>query len=200
MVTFIKTCHFVLFLSTFGRHNCQTFWETLLHKVPKQSLENTQTLKAVMNKVDTDESEDKIINHIGYKSPTSNYGLIHQVLQNNHRKSRKYQSGWRSNDVWLDDGDLLVLKGGILNNSNKKHVKRKIFSNQLFEKVNNNVFQPSQRIITHEEVRRNDRVRGVISFNDNDRNILSANDRANSIYPKKQMLDFWGLNIQCFIC
>ena len=185
----------MLFLSIIGRHNCQTFWETLFHNVPKQSLENIQTPEEV---TDTDET-DNIINHIDYKSPTSNYGLIHEVLKNNHRESRKFQSGWRAHDVWLDDGDLLVLKGGILNNNKKKQVKRKIFTNPLFE-VDNNIFQPSQRIISHEEVRRNDRLRGVISFNDNDRNILSANDRAHSIYPQKQMLNFWGLDLQCFIC
>ena len=197
MVTFVKKCHFILILSAIGCHNCQTFWETLFHNVPKQSLENTQTREDVTST--SDETED-IINHIDYKSPTSNYGLIHEVLKTNHRESRKFQSGWKSKDVWLDDGDLLVLKGGILNNNNKKHVKRKVFTNRLFEKFHNNIFQPSQRIVSHEEVRRNDRVRGVISFNDNDGNILSANDRAHSIYPQKQMLNFWGLDIQCFIC
>ena len=103
------------------------------------SLENIQTPEDVMT--NTHETED-IINHIDYKSPTSNYGLIHEVLKTNHRESRKFQSGWRSNDVWLDDGDLLVLKDGILNNNNKKHVKRKIFKSPVFEKVNNNIWIP----------------------------------------------------------
>ena len=143
--------------------------------------------------------EEKAAKTLDYKSPESPYGLIHKVLGNTNRQSRKFKGGWKS-DVWLEDGNLVVLKGGILNQPKKR--PQRVFSSIWSRSDGDNdriLFQPSRRIISrHEEVRRHDRNTLVASNHDPVRNrIVIDNDRTTALHDDGQ---FWNVNFQCFIC
>ena len=125
------------------------------------------------------------------------------------RKSRSYSGwDWNKRDVWLEDGDLLVLKGGILNkeSSKIKQGKRQSWAKPNNIASNNNVFRPSQRIFVsdNKEVRRNDKSRTLSSFNDfqsTTTQVIPRNDRATSFkIGNSKHNSLWGLNVHCFIC
>ena len=178
----------------------QSFWETFLET--NSNRPNREGSKSEKKYEDSDA-------YLDYKSPDSPYGLIHNVLGTERRKSRRFR--WNK-DVWLEDGNLLVLKGGVLNPDKKfnikKHEKQKFSS--LLNRVDDDsvMFEPSKRLIPrHQEAmnRRNDRNRGfVISSNHrHDTTINSDNDRATNInhynYNSNNNM-FWPVDFHCFIC
>ena len=94
---------------------------------------------------------------LDYQSPGATYGLIQNVLGSNRRAKKFSQSsGWNKNDVWLDDGDLLVLRGGVL--TGRRNIKHN--SNipaRLGSKVKKK-FLPGSRVIFKKKAeRRSDR-------------------------------------------
>ena len=178
----------------------QSFWETFLET--NSNRPNREGSKSEKKYEDSDA-------YLDYKSPDSPYGRIHNVLGTERRKSRRFR--WNK-DVWLEDGNLLVLKGGVLNPDKKfnikKHEKQKFSS--LLNRVDNDsvMFEPSKRLIPrHQEAmnRRNDRNRGfVVSSNHrHDNTINSDNDRATNInhynYNSNNNM-FWPVDFHCFIC
>ena len=103
----------------FNKTCCQTFWDRFLQNKPKEQQSNWLAIEDNRNwmttKISSETSEERL-QYLDYQSPDSTYGLIHQVLGNYRRKPRNFKSNWQKNDVWLEDGDLLVLKGGTLDN------------------------------------------------------------------------------------
>ena len=189
---------------------CQTFWESFIKISPKKS-------SAVITNLASEEEEDEsnYDNHqLDYKSWDSPYGLIQDILRSD-RKSRNFASNWGNNDVLLEDGDLLVLRGGMLNPyTGPKKRKRNKNNNgwrRSFFMSSDNSFEPSQRIslISGEEVRRSDRYDDSDNFDitghdtdhtDQDTS-WTANDRASlHLQSDTQYLNLFGFNVQCFIC
>lgn len=148
---------------------------------------------------------------LDFKSWDAPYGLIQDVFRS-ERKSRQFVSNWRNNDVLLDDGDLLVLKGGLLNpyTGPKKRKRKKTNTGwrRSFFVSSDNTFEPSQKIslLSGEEVRRSDRYdesdTGDITDHDTDQDTSwTANDRASlQLQSDTQYLNLFGFNVQCFIC
>ena len=181
---------------------CQTFWDSFFKSSPKHK-------SVVVTNMATEEEKDVDVslydsNHLDFKS---SYGLIQDVLGSD-RKSRNLWNNWAGNDVLLDDGDLLVLKGGLLNpyTGPKKRKKTNNGWRRSFIVNNDNNFEPSQRIslTSLEEVRRSDRYddsdSGDITGHDQDTN-WTANDRASlQLQSDTQYLNLFGFNVQCFIC
>ena len=94
---------------------------------------------------------------LDYQSPGATYGLIHNVLGSNRRaKKLSQRPSWSKNDVWLEDGDLLVLKGGVLSGNRNIKDKSNIYS-RLGSKVKQKL-QPGSRVIFRKKAeRRSDR-------------------------------------------
>ena len=95
--------------------NTPSFWDNFL-PIPIET-------KKASEDVIRSGSEDLPV--LDYQSPGSEYGLIHNVFGTNRRARKLSQSSsWNKNDVWLEDGNLLVLKGGVLNgNTNRSYVR-----------------------------------------------------------------------------
>ena len=140
-------------------------------------------------------SEEQSVGSLGdsqvmdYQSSGAPYGLIHNVLGSN-RRARKlsHTSSWNKNDVWLEDGNLLVLKGGVLNGDTKSRDSPNISSNSRVK----HRFQPSSRVIyKRKPERRSDR--GFETRN----HLLHA---ALAQDQSKLWLRLLGLNMECLIC
>ena len=140
------------------------------------------------NKASPVQSEDLQV--LDYQSAESPYGLIHNVLGSNRRARKLSQaSSWNKNDVWLEDGNLLVLKGGVLSGNTKSKVNSNIYTKLSRVKQK---FQPSSRVIFKKKPgRRSDR-----GFETRDHPLLA--------HPSKDQSKLWlrllGLDIKCFIC
>ena len=164
---------------------------------------------------------------LDYSSPGSAYGLIDAVLGTDRRRARHYGSGGRGRgrgrgeeDVWLEEGSLLVLRGGVLDTEPPTTTTRRPWT----PSSSSSVFQPSVRVVTsnmfnrvtvlrlrdrgrggqQQEVRRSDRHPGAdTSVNtrlasDGVNTRLADNDRAAS----RDNRGWLGLGVQlhCFIC
>ena len=199
----------ILSLTLMSKHClCQTFWDSFFKISPIQN-------NAVITNMASEEEEDasKYDNQqLDYKSWDSPYGLIQDVLGSD-RKSRQFVTNWGNNDVLLDDGDLLVLKGGLLNPyTGPKKRKRKKTNNgrrRSYFVTSDNSFEPSQRIslTSLKEVRRSDRYddsdnTGDITGHDTDQDTnWTVNDRATLLLESDTpYLNLFGFNVQCFIC
>ena len=159
---------------------------------------------------------------LDYSSPGSAYGLIDAVLGTDRRRARHYGSGWRGRgrgeeDVWLEDGSLLVLRGGVLDTETPTTTTRRPWTPSS---SSSSVFQPSVRVVTsnmfnrvtvlrgrdrsrgrgrqQQEVRRSDRHPGADTSDDGVNTRLAENDRAAS----RDNRGWLGLGVQlrCFIC
>ena len=128
---------------------------------------------------------------LDYQSPGATYGLIHNVLGSNRRaKKLSQRPSWSKNDVWLEDGDLLVLKGGVLSGNRNIKDKSNIYS-RLGSKVKQKL-QPGSRVIFRKKAeRRSDR-----GFETRFHPVKAEP----SLDQYKVWLRLLGLNIQCFIC
>ena len=185
---------------------CQTFWESFFKSSPKQNSAVITNMASAEDEVESNYDNSQL----DFKSWDSPYGLIQDVFRSD-RKSR--QLNWRNNDVLLDDGDLLVLKGGLLNpyTGPKKRKRKKTNTGwrRSFFVSSDNTFEPSQKIslVSGEEVRRSDRYdesdnTGDITDHDTDQDTSwTANDRASlQLQSDTQYLNLFGFNVQCFIC
>ena len=193
----------------------QTFWDSFFQNTPKQNVV-TVTKAAEVSESLHDNHLDHLNhlndNHLDYKSWDSPYGLIQDVLGSD-RKSRKLGNNWRNNDVLIDDGNLLVLKGGILNpyTGLKKRKKKQGWRRSFFLSNDNN-FEPSQRIslVSKEEARWSDRYDGgnqgdntgdITDHDTHQDSSWPANDRASlQLQSDTQYLNLFGFNVPCFIC
>ena len=125
---------------------------------------------------------------LDYQSAGAPYGLIHNVLGSNRRARKLPQSSaWNKNDVWLEDGNLLVLKGGVLNGNTK-------YNSNLYTKPArfNQKFQPSSRVIFKKAIKRkSDR-----GFETRDYPLVAAQARD----PAQVWLSLLGLKLDCLVC
>ena len=182
-------------LVTVNLGSSRTFWEGFI-----RNKENS----LVEDKVEATTSRRP--RPLDYSSPGSAYGLIDAVLGTERRRARHYGSRWRGRDeeeVWLEEGSLLVLRGGVLGTETTTTTTRRPWT------FSPSVFQPSVRVVTsnmfnrvtvlrggqQQEVRRSDRHPGAdTSVNTR----LVDNDRAAS----RDNRGWLGLGVQlhCFIC
>ena len=187
-------------LVTVNLGSSRTFWEGFI-----RNKENS----LVEDKVEATTSRRP--RPLDYSSPGSAYGLIDAVLGTERRRARHYGSRWRGRDkeeVWLEEGSLLVLRGGVLDTEKTSTTTRRPWTPSS-SVSDSSVFQPSVRVVTsnmfnrvtvlrggqQQEVRRSDRHPGAdTSVNTR----LPDNDRAAS-----QDNQGWlglGVQLHCFIC
>ena len=187
-------------LVTVNLGSSRTFWEGFI-----RNKENS----LVEDKVEA--STSRRPRPLDYSSPGSAYGLIDAVLGTERRRARHYGSLWRGRDeeeVWLEEGSLLVLRGGVLHTEKTTTTTTR---RPWTPSSSSSVFQPSVRVVTsnmfnrvtvlrggqQQEVRRSDRHPGA-DTGDGVNTRLPDNDRAAS----RDNHGWLGLGVQlhCFIC
>ena len=190
-------------LVTVNLGSSRTFWEGFI-----RNKENS----LVEDKVEASTSTRRP-RPLDYSSPGSAYGLIDAVLGTERRRARHYGSRWRGRDeeeVWLEEGSLLVLRGGVLGTETTTTTTRRPWSSSP-SVSSSSLFQPSVRVVTsnmfnrvtvlrggqQQEVRRSDRHPGA-DTGDGVNTRLPDNDRAAS----RDNHGWLGLGVQlhCFIC
>ena len=188
-------------LVTVNLGSSRTFWEGFI-----RNKENS----LVKDKVEASTTTSRRPRPLDYSSPGSAYGLIDAVLGTERRRARHYGSRWRGRDkeeVWLEEGSLLVLRGGVLHTETTTTTTRRPWT----PSSSSSVFQPSVRVVTsnmfnrvtvlrggqQQEVRRSDRHPGA-DTGDGVNTRLADNDRAAS----RDNHGWLGLGVQlhCFIC
>ena len=156
-------------LVTVNLGSSRTFWEGFI-----RNKENS----LVEDKVEATSTSRKP-RPLDYSSPGSAYGLIDAVLGTERRRARHYGSRWRGRDeeeVWLEEGSLLVLRGGVLHTekTTTTTTTRRPWTPSP-SVSDSSVFQPSVRVMTsnmfnrvtvlrggqQQEVRRSDRHPGA---------------------------------------
>ena len=159
--------------------NTPSFWDNFL-PIPIET-------KKASEDVIRSGSEDLPV--LDYQSPGSEYGLIHNVFGTNRRARKLSHSSWNKNDVWLEDGNLLVLKGGVLNGNTNIKDNSNIYTKRPRVKQK---YRPSSRVIFKKvNERRSDR-----GFETRNFPLEAAQARA----PSRLWLNLLGLNIHCFLC
>ena len=175
----------VLLNKTVNITTSASFWDNFL---PPQS-ESGVERNTVSHSRTSSGGEDLQV--LDYQSPGSTYGLIHNVLGTNRRaKYLSQSSSWNKNDVWLEDGDLLVLKGGVLSGNRNIRDKSNIYSRPT-KKVKQN-FPPGSRVIFRKKAeRRSDRG-------------FETRFHPVQAQPSQDQYKVWlrllGLNLRCFMC
>ena len=173
----------ILVLTTKTNNIATSFWDNFL---PQPVVGRNK----VSDSLPSSDAEDLQV--LDYQSAGATYGLIHNVLGSNRRakKLSLQNSSWNKNDVWLEDGDLLVLKGGVLGGNRNLKDNSNIY-NRLTKKVKQK-FQPGSRVIFRKKAeRRSDR-----GFETRFHPVQAEP----SLDQYKVWLRLLGLNIQCFIC
>ena len=185
-------------LVTVNLGSSRTFWEGFIRNKENSLVE------------DKVEATSRRPRPLDYSSPGSAYGLIDAVLGTERRRARHYGARWRGRDeeeVWLEEGSLLVLRGGVLETETTTTTTRRPWTPS--SSVSDSSFQPSVRVVTsnmfnrvtvlrggqQQEVRRSDRHPGA-DTGDGVNTRLPDNDRAAS-------RDGWlglGVQLHCFIC
>ena len=141
---------------------------------------------------------------LDYQSEGAPYGLIHNVFGDS-RRARKlsHNSAWNKKDVWLEDGNLLVLKGGVLNGDENTKYKSNHYSkhksNHYTKHKSNQYtklqrykskFKPSSRVIFKKPMKRkSDR-----GWETRDYNLEAAQTE------DLDWLSLLGLNLNCLVC
>ena len=128
-------------LVTVNLSSSRTFWEGFI-----RNKENSLGEAEHRDKV---EATTRRPRPLDYSSPGSAYGLIDAVLGTDRRRARHYGSGGRGRgrgeeDVWLEEGSLLVLRGGVLDTETTTTTTRRPWT----PSSSSSVFQPSVRVVT----------------------------------------------------
>ena len=209
MATSSSLASLLSILVTVNLGSSRTFWEGFIG-----NKENS------LGEAEVEAATSRRPRPLDYSSPGSAYGLIDAVLGTDRRRARHYGSGGRGRgrgeeDVWLEEGSLLVLRGGVLDTETTTTTRRPWTPSVS----SSSVFQPSVRVVTsnmfnrvtvlrgrdrgrarqQQEVRRSDRHPGADTSEHSGANTrLAGNDRAAS----RDNRGWLGLGVQlhCFIC
>ena len=175
----------VLLTRTLVIKTSASFWDNFLGRQP-----GGERSRGVSGSMTSSGGEDLQV--LDYQSPDATYGLIHDVLGSNRRAKKLSQgSRWNKNDVWLEDGDLLVLKGGVLSGDRNKKDNSNVYSG-LSSKVKHKISPPGSRVIFRKKAeRRSDR-----GFETRFHPVQA--EPAWDQY--KVWLGLLGLNLHCLLC
>ena len=128
---------------------------------------------------------------LDYSSPGSAYGLIDAVLGTDRRRARHYGGRGRGEeDVWLEEGSLLVLRGGVLDTETPTTTTTRRPWTPSSSVSSSSVFQPSVRVVTSNMFNRVT----VLRLRDRDRGGQQQEVRRSDRHPGADTSEHSGVN------